>query len=392
MVHYHVLFDSACDLLDVSFQVVEVPNNHFTRFPIELHAMKRLRILNLYNNAIALLPRSIHLMQSLEELNLGRNQLQALPVEFVEVLESVPTVHLQENPWTLLPEKWGRRRNGKHASDAPLGYTLTDAMEFLYSMRVLYDTVEQIWFEYGVFYCTHRLSFEDYLQEIRQRLPATWHEGLVEYAQHLFFASKATGLFVRWYELSEAQQADTDRKILIAEAKHQAQIEQSKADILRRTAKAERAYHQDIFRRMRQAADQLTEHARGEEYMEVLQAKALHDNLRYTGKRMQRRLVKRQVALLEQQRHEVNRAMDILREDRPVRDAELAYQKTVAVAARAKETNGVLGYVDPVTGERRANKPAVSLLSATTSSSVVSSSPQKQQVLKSKSQVDMTKG
>jgi len=52
--------------------VLELPNNRFTRFPIELHRMKGLKRLNLANNSLALLPRNIDVMTKLEFLDLRR--------------------------------------------------------------------------------------------------------------------------------------------------------------------------------------------------------------------------------------------------------------------------------------------------------------------------------
>lgn len=53
-------------------QVLELPNNRFTKFPIELHLMKGLKTLNLANNALTLLPRKINVMTNLQNLNLSR--------------------------------------------------------------------------------------------------------------------------------------------------------------------------------------------------------------------------------------------------------------------------------------------------------------------------------
>jgi len=52
----------------------------------------------------------------------ARNRLRALPLEFAEVLESVATVGLNENPWTDLPPRWGKLWPGKHAPEGPDGY------------------------------------------------------------------------------------------------------------------------------------------------------------------------------------------------------------------------------------------------------------------------------
>ena len=167
--------------------VLELPNNRFTRFPIELHQMKGLKTLNLANNIMALLPRNINLMTNLESLNLSRNQLRALPVEFTDILESVAVVELGHNPWSDLPPRWGKLWPDAHTTEGSGGYSLSDAVDFLYGMRTFYDTAEQIWEELGVYHYTHKLCFEDFLQELRRRIPRTWHEGLVDYVKHVYF-------------------------------------------------------------------------------------------------------------------------------------------------------------------------------------------------------------
>ena len=113
--------------------------------------------------------------------------MRALPVEFVDVLESVPNVHLHGNPWSDLPPRWGKLWPGTHATDGAGGYSLSDAVDFLYGMRAFYDTAEQIWEELGVFHYAQKLSLDDFVQEIRVRIPKTWHDGLVEYVKHVYF-------------------------------------------------------------------------------------------------------------------------------------------------------------------------------------------------------------
>jgi hypothetical protein len=46
----------------------------------------------------------------------ARNQLQALPVDFVELFESVAEVEIEDNPWSDLPPKWGKLWEHKHRS------------------------------------------------------------------------------------------------------------------------------------------------------------------------------------------------------------------------------------------------------------------------------------
>jgi len=171
---------------------VDVSKNKFELFPIELRRMKSLKHLNLSNNFITLLPRNIDTMTNLSELNISKNLLRALPVEFTDVLESV-NVTLNENPWTDLPPRWGKMWPNKRCTDGVSnGYTLSDAIDFLYAVRVFYATAEQIWQELGVFHYTNKLNLEDFIQELRDRLPNSWHEGLVQYVKHIYFEVRYT--------------------------------------------------------------------------------------------------------------------------------------------------------------------------------------------------------
>jgi hypothetical protein len=117
----------------------------------------------------------------------NRNQLKALPVEFTELLETIPEVILVDNPWNYLPPRWGHRVEGKETSDSILGYNLPDALDFLYATRIIYNTCEEIWEDYGVFFYANKLTLSDFIQEIKNRIPKSWHDGLVHYAKHIFF-------------------------------------------------------------------------------------------------------------------------------------------------------------------------------------------------------------
>lgn len=182
-------------------RILELSDNRFTRFPIELSAMTSLKTLNMMNNAMDLLPRAIDGMTKLDKLDLSRNLLRALPVEFVRVIESVPDIDLGSNPWNALPKKWGKLWLDKKATDALDGYNVADAVDFLYGMQTFYDAAEEIWVEHGVFHYTNRLGFGDFLEELRRRIPSSWHEGLVDNVKHLYFESRSTGIFPRWYSL-----------------------------------------------------------------------------------------------------------------------------------------------------------------------------------------------
>lgn len=100
-----------------------------------------------------------------------RNQLRALPVEFTDVFEKVKEVELHTNPWTDLPPKWGKLWPKKKSTDAPLGYGIPEAVDFLYGMRAFYDVAEAVWQEKGAYHYTLRLGLQEFISDIKKRMP-----------------------------------------------------------------------------------------------------------------------------------------------------------------------------------------------------------------------------
>lgn len=73
-----------------------------------------------------------------------------------------------------------------------MGYNLSDAVDFLHGVRCFYDVAEQVWEETGAYHYTGRLGLADFLNELRTRIPKTWHEGLVDYVKHIYFAVRVS--------------------------------------------------------------------------------------------------------------------------------------------------------------------------------------------------------
>jgi hypothetical protein len=69
-------------------------------------------------------------------------------------------------PWNDYPPRWGKLWPGKAQTDSYKGYTLSDAVDMLYSMRAFYNAAESIWGQFGPYYCTGRLGYEDFVQVI----------------------------------------------------------------------------------------------------------------------------------------------------------------------------------------------------------------------------------
>ena len=271
-------------------------------------------------------------------------------MEFTDILESVQ-VELHSNPWTDLPQRWGKLWPGTHATDAAAGYNLSDAVDYLYGMRAFYDTAEQVWEELGVFHYTQKLCFEDFLQELRVRMPKTWHEGLVEYVKHVYFAvskmhgsvlrllflieniilcvkqSRQTGIFTRFYALDEATAQENARRLAADKRKREQQVVNSRRDLARRQKHLLEVYGDDAQRRARHATERATEHERNDEVKQRVafnnvRAKAIEDE-QLSIERQERR----EKAFEKLRVRELGRLEEILDADNEGREEEKLIEK-----------------------------------------------------------------
>lgn len=258
--------------------LLDLSANVFKRFPIELQHLKALKTLNLANNSISLLPREINTMTKLETLILRRNQLRALPVEFVEVFESVGAVDIDSNPWSDLPPRWGRLWTDKHAVEGPRGYALTEAVDFLYGMQAFYDEADKIWQESGVFHYTNRLGFSDFLDELKKRIPKTWHDGLIEYVKHVYFTARRDGVYPRWYSLEGHDDFVEERKIMqnADNQRRELNVQKSRAEAKERADRVNAAYDVEPMKRAARAEPIAAEHAVNEQVLHKMALAALH--------------------------------------------------------------------------------------------------------------------
>jgi hypothetical protein len=318
-------------------EFLDLSNNKFTRFPIELSAMVSLKTLNLSNNSIPLLPRNICSMTKLDVLDLKRNQLRALPVEFVDVFESVGQVNLDSNPWSDLPPRWGWLWNDKHAVEGPKGYALTEAVDFLYGMRAFYDAADNIWKEMGVFHYTNRLGFADFLDELKKRIPKTWHDGLVEYVKHVYFSARKSGVYPRWYSLEEGHDDFLAERAIMKEADNQRRelnVQRSRAEAKERSDRMAVVYDVEPIKKAHRIESIAEEHAVNEQVLHKMALAALHhcvtDRERKNDEKAQRREQQQQRIV----RQETDRLMEIVDADR--RSRIRAEESAVNKAAKEK--------------------------------------------------------
>jgi len=324
-----IIYLDKLELLDLSCNV-------FTRFPIELSAMKMLKVLNLSNNSIALLPRNINSMTNLHVLDLKRNQLRALPVEFVQVFESVGEVVLDTNPWTDLPPRWGRLWSDKHAVDGPRGYALTEAVDFLYGMQAFYDAAENIWKEMGVFHYTNRLGFADFLDELKKRIPKTWHDGLIEYVKHVYFSARQSGIYPRWYSLEGHDDFLAERALMKdADSKRRdANVQRSRAEAKQRADRMAVVYDVEPIKRAHRNESIAEEHAVNDQVLQKMALAALHHCVSDRERKNEEKAKRREQQEMRIVRSETDRLMEIVDADR--RSRIRAEENAIKAAKKSK--------------------------------------------------------
>jgi uncharacterized protein (TIGR02996 family) len=71
--------DTLPDLSGFSLEEVDASNNHLTKFPVELSALPKLKILDLSENYLRSLPRSLKEFTALRTLDLSRNRFMSFP-------------------------------------------------------------------------------------------------------------------------------------------------------------------------------------------------------------------------------------------------------------------------------------------------------------------------
>jgi Leucine-rich repeat (LRR) protein len=327
------------DLAKLRF--LELSNNRFTRFPIELSNLESLKTLNMMNNAMDLLPRAIDGMTGLDTLNLSRNLLKALPVEFVRVLESVPNVELAVNPWNALPEKWGKLWLDKKATDAPQGYIVADAVDFLYGMQTFYDAAESIWVEHGVFHYTNRLGFGDFLEELRRRIPSTWHEGLVDHVKQIYFQSRSSGIFPRWYSLEGHEEVKEENELIreFDKKRREDNVLKAREGALAKDERMAKAYDMAPIIRAKALGAVMDEHNINSAVISNMASTALQHCLSEREVKALKRVERREQKMLRKEAFEMERLKEILQADGDMLDGGRVAKRR---AAKKKKVTSII--------------------------------------------------
>lgn len=185
--------------------------------------------------------------------------MRALPVEFITLLESVPSVSIRNNPWTDLPPKWGRSypvTAAEHSAPAEQysslsGYSASDVLALLYCARKVYPLAEQLFHELGAMYYSQRLGLQHFISELQVRLARSWEQGCEEIAKHIFFKSRSNGCFLTWCETDHFQRQEQQEKRDMDGLHREKMLSRSKGQLEEQRNRAQGLYGvgaEDLFR------------------------------------------------------------------------------------------------------------------------------------------------
>lgn len=292
---------------------INLNSNSIARFPVELHHISTLRRLEMNSNRMELLPRNVNTLSFLDHIDISNNALRALPVQFCEIFESVPSVLINANPWSDYPPIWNKIWTLTSADDHPNGYSVSDAVDLLYAMRVFYDTADEVWKEQGAFHYANRLDLRDFLLELQARLPHSWHSGLEDYAKYVYFRAKEFGVFPMWYSTPDTVVEDIEERKQLDALRRTQNVALVKEDEARRAAKKLAIYSNSVVRRADRADEVHLELRLNEEIKRNIALGKLHTQVKAAEVKIsefgKKRRAERQRAVAE----EMSRLLEVSR-------------------------------------------------------------------------------
>jgi hypothetical protein len=203
-----------------------------------------------------------------------------------------------------------------------MGYNVGEAVDFLYSMKPFYDVAEDVWAEYGALHYTNRLNFNDFIQEIRSRIPNTWNEGYIESAKFIYFTSLESGVFPRWYELSAPIVKENKLRIAHDINKRELNVQRTRKAAEDRKARMDAAYDIDLTRKVRRAEELANEHSLNEKILTNAEMLALHNVCEQREKAALKRIRRREKKIAKDNYDEMKRLKEIIQADQEIFKAE----------------------------------------------------------------------
>ena len=214
----------------------------------------------------------------------------------------------------------GKLWPSKHSTDGRTGYEVAEAVDFLYGMRTIYDTAERIWVELGAFYYANRLNFDDFVGELRRRIPHTWEDALTDRAKFLYFASKEKGNFPRWYALAEDVKIEIQKRSQYDDRRRDGNVRQSRKDVIDRKQREIKAYDTDLLRRVQRKDELIKELVVNDEVKAKMEMLALQHCAHERDVLADRRHEQREIDFAERDKEEMQRLVEIVEADKHARD------------------------------------------------------------------------
>ena len=243
-----------------------------------------------------------------------------MPLEFADLLETIPQIRLEDNPWTDYPNQWGLMHMGMRTADSKTGYDVPKVLQFLYAMRLFYNEAEVIWSKRGTFYYTQRLNFKDFIEDLRQSMDeAKYRQLSIEHVKTLFFLAREKGLFPKWYALDDRTVKDSQVRAAEDASRREKNVLRAKQDYQQRVEDMHQAYDVDIKRKANRAKELTDEYLINEAIMTQTSSIMLKELLVRREQDSDKRKLQVDLETFQKEMNEIRRLEGILDDELRIR-------------------------------------------------------------------------
>ena len=169
----------------------------------------------------------------------------------------------------------------------------------------------------SVFFITNRLGFGDFLEELRRRLASKWHEGLVEHVKTIYFESRSTGIFPRWYSLEGYEDIQQENELIrqYDQERRDNNVQRAKSRALAKDERMARAYDIAPIVRAKALGAVKEEHSINSSIINNMASTALQHCLSEREAKALKRMQRREQKFLRKEAFEMERMKEILEAD-----------------------------------------------------------------------------
>lgn len=166
-----------------------------------------LRVLDLQSNVIAEIPANLACLVNLKKIYLGKNLLRALPLDVVNLCETVDELHLDRNPFGDLPPRWAKfiGKSAHERSLWPSGYDDAMAIAWVKDHAAFYDAAVAEWDATGPLHVSGRSNLAAYEVAVQKRCGPSWMPHLLPLVRAYYFKTRRTGNCPKFNRLADAE-------------------------------------------------------------------------------------------------------------------------------------------------------------------------------------------